>query len=98
MVGFLILFGNVLRFSDVLFSNAYIFISMVSPVHLRDMPFVGHRCYCIGGLFRSIPTYVFRVVYCGQTVQDRPLGCIEIELECGDDISIGTIFDLLGPP
>ena len=39
-----------------------------------------------------------RVVHCGQTVQDSPLVCIEVEYEYGDEISIGTIFDTLGPP
>ena len=31
----------------------------------------------------------------GQTVQDRPIVCMEVEEECGDEIFIGTIF---GPP
>ena len=58
--------------------------------------FLGRRCYSIGGLLPSLS--VFRVVYCGQTVQDRPIVCVEVEQECGDEISIGTIFYLLGPP
>ena len=41
---------------------------------------------------------VCRVVYCGQTVQDRPMLFMEVEHECEDDISIGTIFDPLSPP
>ena len=24
--------------------------------------------------------------------------CVEVEYECGDDISVGTIFDALSPP
>ena len=34
---------------------------------------------------------LLRVVYCGQTVQDRPVVSIEVEQECVDEISIGTI-------
>ena len=30
-------------------------------------------------------------------MQDGPIVCIEVEQECGDDISIATIFDPLGP-
>ena len=41
---------------------------------------------------------VCRVMYCDQTVQDRPMVCIEVEYECWDEISIGTIFDPLGQP
>ena len=35
--------------------------------------------------------------HCGQTVQDRHIGCMEVECECGGEISIGGIFDPLGP-
>ena len=41
---------------------------------------------------------VYCVVHCGQTVQDRPIAYKEVEQECGDDISIGTIFDPLSSP
>ena len=37
------------------------------------------------------------VAYCGQTVLDRHIVCMEVESECGDEISNGTIFDPLGP-
>ena len=38
------------------------------------------QCYSIGGLFRSLSrSIVSRVVYCGQTVQDRLTVCIEVE-------------------
>ena len=42
--------------------------------------------------------FVCRVVYCGQAVQDRPIVRIEVTYQCGNDISIVTIFDPLGPP
>ena len=31
-------------------------------------------------------------------MHERPIVCIEVEWECGNEISIGTIFDPLGPP
>ena len=31
---------------------------------------------------------VCRVVYCGQRVQDKPIACAEVALECDDDISV----------
>ena len=46
----------------------------------------------------SVCLSVCRVVYCGQTVQAKPMVCIEVEYEWGADISIGTIFDSLGSP
>ena len=54
--------------------------------------------YSLGGLFRSLCPAACRIVYCGQTVQDRPIVCVEVEYEYGDDIFIGTIFDPLGRP
>ena len=44
----------------------------------------------IGDLFRSLCLYVSHVVYCDQTVQDRPIVCAEV-----DEISIHAIFDPL---
>ena len=41
---------------------------------------------------------VFRVAHCGQTVQDRPKVCIEVKEKYWVDISIGSIFEPLGPP
>ena len=44
--------------------------------------FLGRRCYSIGGLFRSphlICLSVCLVMYCGQTMQDRPIVRIEVE-------------------
>ena len=41
---------------------------------------------------------VCRVVYYGQTVQDSPIVCVEVEHKCGNEISIGATFDPLGPP
>ena len=35
---------------------------------------------------------VCHIVYCGQTVEDRRMVCIEVEYECEADISIGTIL------
>ena len=67
-----------------------------------EHPHLGRRCYSTGGLFRYSDRFVCLssvcllhcVLWpCGQTVQDRPAVCIEIELECGDEISIGTTFD-----
>ena len=52
-------------------------------------------CYSISGLFRSLCLSVCWFVYCGQMVQDRPIVWIEVEQECGDDISISPIFDPL---
>ena len=42
---------------------------------------LGRRCYSIGCPFPSLclSSVVCRVVYCGQTVQDRPIVCIEVE-------------------
>ena len=37
---------------------------------------------------------VCRVVYCGKTVQYKHLVCIEVEYECGVDISTGTVLYL----
>ena len=62
---------------------------------IKTQSFLGRRCYSIGDLLPSLCLSVCRVVYCGQTVQDRPIVCIEVEWECGDEISIGTIFDPL---
>ena len=36
---------------------------------------------------------VCRFVCCGQTLQDRSTVCIEVEDECGGDISIFVVFD-----
>ena len=41
----------------------------------QSYQFLGRRCYSIGG---SFPSVVCSVVYCGQTVQDRPTVCLEI--------------------
>ena len=41
---------------------------------------------------------VCRNEYCGQAVQDRPFVCMEVQQEYGADISIGAIFDPIGPP
>ena len=49
--------------------------------------------FVVGGLFRSLCLSVCCIVYYGQTVQDRPIVCIEVGQECWDEISIGTIFD-----
>ena len=40
------------------------------------------------------------LVYDDQTVQDKPIYLLYIEVaeECGVDISISTIFDSIGPP
>ena len=49
----------------------------------------------------SVSLFVCRVVYCGRKMQDRPIEaivCIEVEFECMDEISIGTILDALGLP
>ena len=40
---------------------------------------------------------VCRIVFCGQMVQDRPIVCMEVEQGPTVNISIGTIFDPVGP-
>ena len=40
--------------------------------------FLGRRCYSIDSMFWSLCPYVCCFVYCGQTVQDLPIGCIEV--------------------
>ena len=79
--------------------NVVIVSAVIAVSGVIGISFLGRRCHSIGGLFRSLRLSVICcVVYCGQTVQDRPMVCIEVELECGVDISIDTIFDPLGPP
>ena len=59
---------------------------------------LGRRCYCIDGLIWSFClSVVCRVMYCGETVQDRPIVCTWVERERGLEISIGSIFDPIGP-
>ena len=64
-------------------------------IFLGESPVCGVFAYSDRSLCLS---YACRVVYCGQTVQDKPIVCIAVEYECGDEISIGSIFDALGPP
>ena len=66
----------------------YFFIWVLMLQHRRPVPIA--LCVCL--------SVICCVVCCGQTVQDRPTVCIEVEQQCGVDILIGTIFDTLGPP
>ena len=61
------------------------FVSYYSSALLVLRPLCSDRCVCL--------SVVCRVVYCGQPVQDRHIVYIEVEWECGVDISIATIFD-----
>ena len=45
----------------------------------QSLLFLGCQCYGIGGLFRSDHSVVSHIVYCLQTVHDKPLLCVEIE-------------------
>ena len=46
-----------------------------------------------GGLLSLLCLSGCRVVYYGQTLQDRAIVYNEVEQECGNEISIGTMFD-----
>ena len=67
-------------------------------LHCNLYKFLGRQCCSIGGLFRSLCLSVVLWQYGARYMQDRPIVCIEVELECGDDISICTVVDPLGPP
>ena len=76
---------------------------VIVQYNVKVLILLGCRCHSKDGLFPipivlSVGLSVWRVVYCGQTVQDKHVVCIEVKYECCVDISIGTIFDNLGPP
>ena len=68
-------------------------------VQMKKIQFLRHRCYCTGNYpNRSVYLSVCRFVYCGKTVQDRAVFCLEVEWKsCGVDISIDTTLEPLGP-
>ena len=50
------------------------------PCHLWVLLILGRRCYSIGGRHIQIAlSVVCFVLYCDQTVLDRPIVCIKVE-------------------
>ena len=64
---------------------------LCSRSYSRCCCLLGRRCFSLGGILPSLCLSVYCVAYCGHTVQDSPVVCREVEYECWDDISIGTI-------